>query len=276
MHTSKHFLLLLSILLVFSRPLAADDKVYTFAVIPQQGLSELAEAWLPFVDWLSKASGVKLRFISAPDIPSFEQKLSQGAYDIAYMNPYHYVVFHDTSGYQALAKEKGRKLQGIIVVHKDSDLKDIHALNSATCVFPAPAAFAASMVPRAALRQQGINITPKFVASHDSVYLNVAKRKYVAGGGVNRTYSMLDESVRSQLRVLWTTTEYTPHAIATHPKLPAKAAVALQHAMTRIGTDVQGQQLLKRIGLIDIESAQDSDWNDIRALNINTEDSGIQ
>lgn len=269
-------LLLITILLITGRPTCADDKVYTFAVVPQQGLSELAEAWLPFADWLSTKSGVKLRFVSAPDIPTFEQKLSQGAYDIAYMNPYHYVFFHHASGYQALAKEKGRKLQGMIVVAKDSVISDIKELDESTLLFPAPAAFAASIIPRAELRKKGIRFTPKFVASHDSVYLNIAQGKYVAGGGVNRTFYMLDESIRSQLRILWITSGYTPHAIAAHPSLPAAAVLALQQAMTQISSDPQGQQLLKRIGFTDIESAQDCDWDDIRALNISAEDSGIQ
>ncbi|HCI53704.1 MAG TPA: phosphate ABC transporter substrate-binding protein [Gallionella sp.] len=246
----------------------AAEKVYTFGVVPQQAASEMAETWLPFLNWLSAQSGVKLRFVTAPDIPSFEKRLAEGAYDIAYMNPYHYTVFHKKSGYEAMAKEKDRKLKGILVVRRDSPVKDIKDLNAATLVFPAPAAFAASILPRAALRKAGVSFTAKFVSSHDSVYLNVAHGLYPAGGGIVRTFDMLDESAKKDLRVLWTTPAYTPHAIASHPGLPKEVVKKLLATLSSMVDDSTGQEKLKLIGLKGIEAAHDADWDDIRQLNI--------
>ena len=134
----------------------AAGKVYTFAVVPQQAASEMAETWSPFLAWVSENSGVELRFVTAPDIPSFEKRLREGAYDFAYMNPYHYTVFHKKPGYKALAKEKDRKLKGILVVHKDSKINSIKELGGSTIVFPSPAAFAASILPRSALMKAGV------------------------------------------------------------------------------------------------------------------------
>lgn len=273
----KRFLMLL-FMLVLSVPLLARaaGKVYTFGVVPQQAAAELAETWSPMLAWLSARTGMELRFATAPDIPTFEKRLAQGSYDLAYMNPYHYTVFHQQPGYQPLAKEKDRRIKGILVVRKDSPVQGIQDLSGATLVFPSPAAFAASILPRAALRKKGVEFTPKFVSSHDSVYLNVTRGLYPAGGGIVRTLEMLEPEVRKDLRVLWTTPAYTPHAIATHPDLPKELVSKLRAAIAEMPNDPVAQKLLKLIGFKGIEVAEDTDWNDIRQLNITELDTLIE
>jgi phosphonate transport system substrate-binding protein len=274
MKTLKAFIL--AALLMLSQSALAAEKVYTFAVVPQQAASEMAETWVPFLAWLSSNSGVGLRFVTAPDIPAFEARLGKGEYDLAYMNPLHYTVFHKKSGYEALAKERDRKLKGILVVRKDSTIKDIKGLNGSTLVFPSPAAFAASILPRAALQKSGVSFTTKFVSSHDSVYLNVTQGLYPAGGGIIRTFEMLDEATRNQLRVLWTTPAYTPHAIASHPKLSKAVVKKLQDTLAGMADNPAGQKMLKLIGFSGIEIARDANWDDIRQLNITELDSRVE
>lgn len=259
-------------LFLLAVPAAAAGRVYSFAVVPQQAATELAETWSPFLAWVSARSGVALRFATGPDIPAFEKRLAKGDYDFAYMNPYHYTVFHKKPGYQAMAKEKDRKIKGILVVRKDSPIADIRELNGAELVFPAPAAFAASILPRAALRNEGVAFTAKFVSSHDSVYLNVARGLYPAGGGIVRTFEMLDEAERKQLRVLWSTPAYTPHAFASHPRVPKAVLAKVQEAMLAMTDDPVGQKMLKLVGLKGLETAVDGDWDDIRQLHIREQD----
>lgn len=260
--------LLLSSLFLLPNSVLAEDRIYTFAIVPQQAVSELAKNWMPFLALLSERSGVKLKFVTAPDIPTFETRLGQGAYDIAYMNPYHYTVFHKKAGYKAFAKEKGRRLTGILVARKNAPLTDIKDLNGLTLVFPSPAAFAASILPRAALRKEGVAFKAKFVASHESVYLDVAQGLYPAGGGIQRTLDLMDEATQKKLHVIWKTPGYTPHAIACHPRLPGKIEKKLQEAMLSLDEDPVGRSALEAIGFEGIELAQDRDWNDIRQLKI--------
>lgn len=250
---------------------AADlpaNPTYTFGIVPQQSATELARTWTPVLNALQAKTGLNLRFATAPDIPTFEQRLAAGEHDFAYMNPYHYTVFHQRPGYAAFAKEKDRLLKGIVVVRKDASYQKLADLKGQTLVFPAPAAFAATVLVRATLTQQGVTITPKFVASHDSVYLNVAQGLYPAGGGVTRTFENLDPALRDQLRILWTTQGYTPHAIAAHPRIPATVVERLRDAMLGLDGDPAGKAALDGIGFKGIAAAQDADYNDVRALRI--------
>jgi phosphonate transport system substrate-binding protein len=249
-------------------PVQAQQPVLTLGIVPQQAASRLAEEWGPIVTELSRRSGVTLAFRTAPSIPVFEERLAKGEYDLAYMNPYHYVVFHKSTGYRAFAKEQDRRLKGILVVRKDSAYQKPADLAGKTVVFPAPAAFAASILPQAEFGRLKIPIEAKFVASHDSVYRAVSSGLQEAGGGIQRTLEASPPEVRDALRVLTETPAYTPHAFAAHPRVPPATVAKVLAAMVSLGSDEVGQRLLAPIAFTGIVGGQDKEWNDIRALDI--------
>lgn len=240
----------------------------TFGIVPQQSAITLANNWGPILKYLSEQTGQEVVFRTAKDIPEFESRVVAGEYDIAYMNPYHYTVFHERPGYQAFAKQKDKKIRGIIVVRKDSSIKDLTELSGEKLAFPSPAAFAASVIPRAVLEQKSIPFDPKYVSSHDSVYLNVSKGFFKAGGGIERTLNNTSENVREQLKVLWRTPAYTPHAFATHPDMPEEQQKRIAEALLSLNDSEQGRELLDRIKFKGVEPATNSEWDDVRALDI--------
>lgn len=266
--------LILCLLLIQTSP-ANADKIYSFAVVPQQSASQLAETWSPVLAWLSQHSGIQLRFVTTPDIPSFEKALLAAEYDFAYMNPYHFTVFNNNPGYHALARAKDQRLKGIVVVAQNSLITDITQLSGKPISLPAPASFAASLLVQAELKHQGIIVKPEFVKSHNSVYRNVALGLFPAGGGIPRTLMMMDEAIRNQLRILWETPEFTSHAIAYHPAIPAEINSQLQQAMNQMPQDPIGIELLAKIGFKGFEPANDNDWDDVRRLQINADDTRI-
>jgi phosphonate transport system substrate-binding protein len=257
---------LLAIAGSMSHASAADTL--TFGVVPQQAASKLARLWAPITDYLGAATGLDIRFATAPDIPTFERRLARGEYDVAYMNPYHFVVFNQSPGYRALAHARGKKIRGIVVVRKDNPIADLQALDGERLAFPAPAAFAASILPRAKLAALAIKHEPVYVSSHDSVYRAVAQGLFPAGGGVIRTFNNVEPAVREQLRILWTTDGYTPHAIAAHPSLDDQTRQQLTRALVDMAQDESGRSLLQAIRLKGFEAANDAAWDDVRRLQI--------
>jgi phosphonate transport system substrate-binding protein len=275
--TITRLLGILSLACYAGASLAADQdqtsaQPLTFGIVPQQSATTLARLWAPIMAHLAAQSGQTIQFGTAPDIPEFERRLAAGAYDLAYMNPYHYTVFSRVPGYRAVAKEQDRRIQGLLVVRVDSPYQRPEELANETLVFPAPAAFAASVLPRAGLTQQGIPFTTKYLTSHDSVYLAVARGLFPAGGGIARTFETLPPETRDQLRVLWTTETFTPHAFAVHPRVSSEQLQPVLDAMFAMGQDSRGAALLEAIGFKGIEPATDSDWDDIRALEIDALD----
>ena len=256
---------------VAATPQPPKGPTLTMGVVPQQAASKLARLWTPILNQLSKDSGLSLRFETAPTIPEFERRCARGDYDVAYMNPYHYTVFSEAPGYRALARQRDTKIKGILVKKKGSSLTTLTDLNGATLAFPAPKAFAATLLTSAGLTAQHVTFSKRFVSSHDSVYRGVAKGLFPAGGGIIRTLNNLEPEIRAELEVLWTTPAYTPHAIATHPKVTDEQRARLLKALTALEGSEAGRSLLSAVKFKGIEAAQDKDWDDVRALKIKVE-----
>lgn len=248
-------------------PTAMAKQQYKFGIVPQSSGSKLAQLWTPVLSYLQEKTGIELEFATTRNIPTFEKRLQDGVYDFAYMNPYQYTEVHSASGYNAFAKAKDKRLQGIIVVQKNSAYRELKDLAGQELAFPSNA-FAANLVPRAYFKNNGISITPKYVSSHDSVYRNVEKGRYPAGGGVTRTFNNTAKDIHDNLRILWKSDSYTPHAFAALPGVPTEVVQRLQQAMLDMDKDPRGQALLKSIQFNGIESGQDRDWNDVRNLQI--------
>lgn len=248
-------------------------ETFTFGVVPQQSATKLAKVWGPVLMHLSKETGVEFQFATATDIPTFEKRLMDGQYDFAYMNPYHFTFFNEHRGYQALAHRSDKKIQGLLVTRTDSPITELSQLEGKEVAFPSPAAFAASLIPRGEIAKMGINITPRYVSSHDSVYLGVARQFFLAGGGIGRTFNNTKEDVKDELKVLWKTEKYTPHAFANHPRVDDDLAKKVSTALAGMGNSEEGKAALSGLGIQSLRAADDSDWDDVRALKLTLLDS---
>ncbi len=252
---------------------AKAEEVVTFGIVPQQSASRLAQMWGPLLSELSARTGASFRFRTTRDIPTFEACLAAGAFDFAYMNPMHYAIFSDEAGYVALAHQEGKRLKGVMVVRADSTYEDITNLQDQQIAFPSPGAFGASILNRASLDQRDVAFEATYVNSHDSVYRAVASGLAAAGGGVTRTWNSVDPSVRDQLRIIYETSAFTPHAIAVHESVGNDLAKRVQDALT--DASLAGTDLVNGIGMSGLVSANDSDWDDVRALGMKRDDTGI-
>ena len=243
-------------------------KTFSFGIVPQQSAMVLAKKWIPILKALEAETGFKFVFGTDSTIPEFETKLSKKAYDFAYMNPYHYTVFHEISGYQSFAKQANKLLTGILVVTKNSPIQTLKDLQGYTIAFPAPAAFAATVIPQATLEEMGINIQSKYVSSHESVYKNVSYENFVAGGGIERTFNNTNTKIKKNLRIIWKSKGYTPHAFASSPTVSEEDRFKVQQALVKLSNTDKGKALLNKINFKAIMPAINTDWDDVRSLDI--------
>lgn len=261
------------IALMGATPLLAAPKEMTFGIVPQQSASRLAQMWTPFLSELSERTGVTFQFRTTKDIPTFEACLAAGAYDFAYMNPMHYALFSSEAGYHAIARQSNKKLKGILVTRKDALVDDLAALDGGKVAFPSPGAFGASILTRSALSSENVSFVPNYVKSHDSVYRAVAAGLMDAGGGVLRTFGAVDPAIRDQLTVVYETEGYTPHAIAAQERIGAPFRQSVQAMLLDIA--VQQPDIVKGLGMKGFEAGHDTDWDDVRALQMTRAETGI-
>lgn len=244
----------------------------TFGIVPQQSASRLAQVWGPLLSELSGRTGQEVRFRTTKDIPTFEACLNAGAFDIAYMNPMHYAVFSEGGNYRAVLRQSNKRLKGLVVARVDG-AQNLSDLDGQRVAFPSPGAFGASVLTRARLDQDGISFEPAYVKSHDSVYRAVAAGLMAGGGGVLRTFNAVDPEIRAQLTVIHETDAYTPHAIALHQTVSVTLGDDLKTTLMQIAQD--RPDLIKNIGMPGFQDSMDADWDDVRALNVPAEETGI-
>lgn len=256
-----------TLIFTLSTTIVNAAQEYSFAMVPQSSGSKLAKLWSPIIQYIEEDSQVDLRFATTRNINTFEKRMDVGKYDFVYMNPYQYTIYNERHGYLAFAKAKKKRLKGILVVAKDSPYRTINDLNNSELAFPSNA-FAANLVPRAVLTKNNLDFSSKYVSSHDSVYRNIARGRYPAGGGVMRTFNNASPEYKNKLRVLWKSDGYTPHAFAAHPRVPQAIVDKVQKALLKMEQDPQGKALLKNIRFKGIEKGTDREWDDVRALNI--------
>ena len=246
----------------------SEPKTFSFGVGPRWTPTRLAERWIPVLRYVSDACGVKLHMASAPSIGVFADRVNEGWYDFIFANPAQYLGGQSRGLYSAFARAP-KPLSGIVFVSIFKSHEGIASLANATMAFPSPHAFGATLVVRAELDRLSVPIRPRFVRSHDSAVQNVLKGATQAGTTVESIFDGLDPNIRGKLRVIYRTKGYTPHAFAVRPeKVPAKTARCVKRELTGAEADSPVGSRLQAINLFPVIKATDSDWDDVRALDL--------
>ena len=244
-------------------------ETYTVGVVPQFNARTLQSIWTPILQELEHRTGHTFELRGSQSIPVFEQQFLAGEFDFAYMNPYHFIRARKTQGYLPLVRDTGKKLRGILVVRKDAAIDDVEQLQDKAIAFPSPNALGASLMMRAQLaREFKLSFEPRYVKSHDSVYLNVVMGRTVAGGGVGRTLAKQPSEVREQLRILYTTPAVASHPFTVHPRVPETMRSLVQDALVAMGESESGQELLAKIPIGTAGEALSEDYVPLQKMGL--------
>jgi len=86
----SRIIFLVGILFFFNANIHAEEIV--LGAVPQQSAKKIAVKWIPLLKIISHGIGKKKIFATAKGIPTFEKRLANQKYDIAYMYPYNYTI----------------------------------------------------------------------------------------------------------------------------------------------------------------------------------------
>ena len=228
----------------------AEERIFTIARAPQISITKTEKAWSPYVQYLNESTNSQfiLKLYNNRDI--FEQDIKNGLVDFYYGNPGYGVVGYLNHGYLPVIRSDKKKLQGIIVVRKDSELKRVTDLKDKTLVFPGKTAFAASLLIKHYLGlHYSLNFEEDYVVGHDNVYRNVLNGSFEAGGGVFKTLNREPEGLRNQLRVIYKTPGVSSHPFMVHPSVPDYLKKIVISNTLSLNSSENGKKILKKIKL---------------------------
>jgi phosphonate transport system substrate-binding protein len=268
MKVARLCLFFLLLLLTLSTQLSASESTakltYTIGIVPQFDSRKIHAIWRPILDELQAKTGYRFVLTGSPSIPDFEREFLNGAFDFAYMNPYHAIKGFENQGYTPLVRDHQQSLQGIIVVPVDSPVTSVKELDGKVIAFPSANALGASLMIRGELADKfNIAIKPRYVFSHSSVYLNAALGQVDAGGGVQKTLEKQPEELRNRLRIIHRTREVTAHPFTVHPRVDTNAQQKVREALIALSDTPQGKRMLSKIP---IKQIGPSTINDYQAL----------
>ena len=133
MKVARLYLFISLILLTLSAPLSASEssakRTYTVGIVPQFDSRKIHTIWRPILDEIQAKTGYRFVLRGSPSIPNFEREFLNGAFDFAYMNPYHVIKGYENQGYVPLVRDHQQSLYGIIVVRADSPIKTAKELD---------------------------------------------------------------------------------------------------------------------------------------------------
>jgi phosphonate transport system substrate-binding protein len=216
-------------------------------IVPQLIASQTYTQWAPVLDRVGKSAELCFDLIVPATIPQFETDLANGRPDFVFMNPYHVVMKWREHQYVPLVASS-EPIFGVLTVKKDSKYASLQDLSNVKIAFPAPNAFAASLLIRSLLTNNGVRFEPVYVKTHSNVYRSVVRGDIaVAGGGIESTLLAEPTELKDELRVLVETKRYTSHPFSANARIPKQIQERVQTAFLNMAKTVEGAELLSRI-----------------------------
>ena len=238
-------------------------------MVPQQSPLKLSKKWSKVTEYLYKTTGIEVVFKTERSIPKFEKALYAGEYDISYMNPYHFVVANKKQNYKAFTRAS-KNIVGIVLAKDKKVDFTKEKLSGQKFLFPAPNAFAATLLPKLEFKEKfGIDIDKDtkvlYVNSHDSVYKGVSRDIGYLGGGIIRTFNNFQASAdKDKLNIVYKTSPYPSHPIAAHPRINEKIVEKIQKAFLNMPSEIKKTLSIKQFKAID-----SSEYDVIKSLAVN-------
>lgn len=228
---------------------AGAGQTYVVAVYPQFTPVDIGMRWMPLLKRLESAVGVSFQLRVFDKAPTFEVDFLYGGPDFLFLNPYHMVMANRAQGYVPLVRSVEPQM-GILVVERDGPVRTLADLQGGKVAFPSPNAFGASLYMRALLAEkEKIAFTPVYVGTHQNVYRHVILGDEAAGGGIVMTLEHEPVAVKSRLRILHKTPEFSSHPLAAHPRVSKEIREKVTQALLALKEDVAGRKLLEDVEL---------------------------
>lgn len=256
------------------KPPIHNKTVYIFGVHPLHNPKRLFEVYQPMVDYINaRMDGSELRLEASRNYAAYNKKLFSGHFHFSLPNPYQTVV-STKKGYKIFGKMgDDENFKGIILVRKDSGIKEIGDLRGKTVSYPAPTALAATMMPQWYMHIHGIDIqhdiTNSYVGSQESSIMNVYLGKSAAASTWPppwKAFIKARPEVAEQVMVKWETASLPNNGLVVRKDVPEEIVAQISKIIFSLHTHPEGKKILSAMELSRYEAAEDSTYDSVRAF----------
>jgi len=219
----------------------------------------------PFTTYLFGKANKSAKIYIGKDFADVIDRLGTGRVDMAMFCPAQY--FEMKRRYPGrfevlgmLNKAEGRKLKGVITVHKDSGISSIGEIKGKTMAFGDRYATLSFLMQMWEFKKQGIRLKDfksyQFLGNHENVALSVLTRKFDAGAHAMRKHEKYKDK---GLVKIAETEEMPPHIFVVSKSLPDDIKKELKKALFSLNEE-EHLPILKNIkpwatGIVEFDEA---------------------
>lgn len=220
----------------------ADAKPQELRVsaIPDESAEQLARKFAPLGAYLSKALGIPVTFMPAPDYAATVENLATRKIDLVWYGGFTYVQARRRTGDARVVvqREEDSKFHTKIIVPASSRAKTLADLKGKVFSFGSISSTSGHLMPRYFLMKAGIDPDKDFAkvsysGAHDATVQLVASGKVDAGAVNESVLAKLIEEHRvdpNKIRVLYTTPNYVDYTWTVRGDLDPKFVERLRDA----------------------------------------------
>lgn len=248
---------------------AAERVVYTLAILPSAPPVTMNKLWAPFVELLSRNTGLELRLKHYERMAEFERDLWSGGPDLAFSSPIQVVVAHLSSGYVPLVR--AQKAIGVgLFVRRDSAVRRLEDLKGKKISFVGNKNLC-SVAMQHLLARHGLKLDfeKEFAGSSRNVIINVLLRKTDAGAIFLPDLDREPDETRAELREVVQTAPIASHPLSAHPRVPRRVQEEVTRAVLAMGGAPDAAELLGTLRLKDpVRAEYQRDYSPLESIDI--------
>ena len=242
-------------------------------VFPRHNYAETIHMFLPVARYLSRNLGEEVKISSAKSFREFWSNVKKRKYDIIHLNQYQYLQANKKFGYNIILKneEFGKStLRSIIVVRKDSSIKNIADLKNKKIIFGGnKTAMMSYLIPSKMLAEANLTAgqyKKAFARNPPNALMAVVLKQADACGvgdavlKLGKIQQRLDED---DIKIIATSAPVPHLAWAVASSMSDNKARAIQKILLELNKDEAGKKILERAKLTGIHIATHEEYSEL-------------
>lgn len=248
-----------------------EYDVYILGVHPLHNPKHLFEVYQPMVEYInSRLTGSMLRLEASRNYAAYDKKLFSGYFHFALPNPYQTIISMK-NGYRVFGKmSDDENFRGIILVRKDSKIKEIKDLLGQVVSYPAPTALAATMMPQYYLQEHGLSVKDdiinSYVGSQESSIMNLFLGKSAAASTWPPPWEAFIKKrpeVAQEIMIKWETEPLLNNGLVVREDVPPSLVEKIGRIIFTMHKTTEGKKILSAMELSRYETADNTTYEPV-------------
>lgn len=254
----------------------AKESPLRLGIFPRRNIKITYKLFAPMARYLSQNLGQEVVIETTKSFPEFWRNVQRRRYDIVHFNQYHYILSHQSYGYDVVAANKelnSSTIAGSLIVRKDSGINQISDLKGKTILFGGGRRAMQSYISATwLLRKGGLkagDYIEKFAINPPNTVISTYFGRADASGSgdaVMRLDNVRNRIDISQLKFLAKTEQMVHLPWAVRNDLPVELKLKIQTILTSLSSTSDGKKALGSARLDALLSVVDSDFNKHRKI----------